>query len=104
MDGLWSVTFSGRGGTGSGVVVFDKGRVFGGDSYFYWTGTYSIQNSKVEATIDAASHSGAAAGTILGTVAQRFSLTMTAPEPTSPVAGTVVRASGAIGAVLTKRA
>lgn len=45
IEGLWSVSFaSNLPGGGNGVVIFETGRVFGGDSNFYYTGSYSIKS------------------------------------------------------------
>jgi hypothetical protein len=43
LEALWSVGFiTGQGLHGAGVVIFETGRVFGGDSYFYWVGSYRV--------------------------------------------------------------
>jgi hypothetical protein len=45
MLGLWTVEFGGSEGRfGSGVMVFDQGRLWGGDSGYYYSGTYSCSN------------------------------------------------------------
>ena len=104
MEGLWSVLFSRGAGSYYGVAVFDGNRIFGGDSSFYWTGTYTVQNGQVNAQLDAVSHSGGAVLTVLGTAAQRFWVSLTAPAPTNPAVGTTVRATGTVNALLTRRA
>ena len=40
VEGFWIVQFEGVQGNGGGVVFFLKGRIFGGDSGFVYTGTY----------------------------------------------------------------
>lgn len=44
LEALWSVEFvSSLGGFGGGVVVFETGRVFGGDGQYYYLGTYEVE-------------------------------------------------------------
>src|ERR1700719_4929751 len=43
-NGLYSIHVSlqdGRSGKGSGVVLFRDGKIFGGDSYLFYTGSYT---------------------------------------------------------------
>jgi hypothetical protein len=40
VEGFWTVQFQGVQGAGGGVAVFTKGRIFGGDSGYTYTGTY----------------------------------------------------------------
>ena len=45
-NGLYSIhvdLLDGRSGKGSGVIVFREGKVFGGDAYLYYTGSYSVK-------------------------------------------------------------
>ncbi len=45
-NGLYSIHVSlqdGRSGKGSGVVAFRDGKIFGGDAYLFYTGTYSTK-------------------------------------------------------------
>ncbi len=58
IDGFWTVNFdSNSGNLGSGVVVIDKGRVFGGDSGFMYTGNVNVEGSIVHVDIDISRHS-----------------------------------------------
>ncbi len=44
MNGLWTVEFGSSAGIfGGGVAVFSDGRVLGGDSGYYYTGSYQVQ-------------------------------------------------------------
>jgi hypothetical protein len=46
-NGLYSIHVSlqdGRSGKGSGVVLFRDGKIFGGDAYLFYTGTYTVRN------------------------------------------------------------
>ena len=51
IDGFWLVHAEGPGGTAGGVVVFASGKVFGGDSGFYYFGTYQERNGIVKARV-----------------------------------------------------
>jgi T3SS negative regulator,GrlR len=45
-NGLYSIHVSlqdGRSGKGSGVVVFRDGKIFGGDAFLFYTGTYTTK-------------------------------------------------------------
>ena len=60
LEALWSVEFvSNTGVFGAGVVVFETGRLFGGDSQYYYVGNYQVKDSKVSATISVNHYSGA---------------------------------------------
>lgn len=49
---LWKVSFVYPGGSsGHGVVSFDNGSVFGGDSSFYYLGTYTMNQNKISAQV-----------------------------------------------------
>jgi len=51
MDGLWIVKLTAPQITGSGVVVFANGKVFGGETGFYYLGTYDDDGGVVKARI-----------------------------------------------------
>lgn len=42
IEGLWSVHFKSQNGEGAGVVVFETGRILGGDSNFIYLGQYNV--------------------------------------------------------------
>jgi hypothetical protein len=54
MDGLWTAEFGSSAGVyGSGVVVFfQDGRIVGGDSWYFYLGTYQLDGNSLQATID----------------------------------------------------
>jgi T3SS negative regulator,GrlR len=57
LEALWSVGFiTGQGLHGAGVVIFETGRVFGGDSYFYWVGSYSVGDGTITGEVDVRRH------------------------------------------------
>jgi hypothetical protein len=48
-DGLYSIAIEMSGakrGHATGIVVLEGGRIMGGDSFFYYTGSYSFSRSK----------------------------------------------------------
>jgi hypothetical protein len=49
LDGLWIVQFTGKDILGSGVVVFSSGKLFGGETGFYYIGTYESDGQMVKA-------------------------------------------------------
>jgi hypothetical protein len=40
VDGFWTIQFQGMQGADAGVGVFTKGKIFGGDSGYTYTGFY----------------------------------------------------------------
>ena len=55
--GLWKATFQTPLGIGYGVVVLGDGKVRGGDSAMFYTGTYSVAGDDVTAQIISDRHS-----------------------------------------------
>lgn len=52
LEALWSVEFiSNVGGTGGGVVVLETQRLFGGDSQYFYVGTFKVEGPLVRATL-----------------------------------------------------
>jgi hypothetical protein len=52
MDGLWTAEFGTSAGMfGGGVVVFQNGRVLGGDGTYYYVGDYKLTGNEFQATI-----------------------------------------------------
>ena len=52
IEALWSVKFeSSRGFGGHGVVVFETGRLFGGDISWYYTGHFETNGKRVKAQV-----------------------------------------------------
>jgi hypothetical protein len=51
VEGFWIVQYEGVQGNGGGVVFFIKGRVFGGDSGFVYTGTYQTDEKTITGSI-----------------------------------------------------
>src|ERR1035437_1115347 len=52
MNGLWTAEFGSSTGTfGSGVAVFQDGKVLGGDSTYYYVGEYEFKGNEFRATL-----------------------------------------------------
>ncbi len=51
IDGFWTVHFSGTEILGSGVVIFSKGKLFGGETGFYYIGTYTSEGNVLKARV-----------------------------------------------------
>lgn len=52
IDGLWTVEFgSNEGISGGGVVVFQNGKIVGGDATHFYLGEYTLDGSKLKATL-----------------------------------------------------
>jgi hypothetical protein len=59
IEALWAVAFSTpMGAFGSGVVVFETGRIFGGDALYYYLGDYTVNGNTVTGTVNVAHYSG----------------------------------------------
>ena len=51
-DGLWTVEFiSMSNRSGKGVIVISDGRLLGGDSAYYYSGNYKIENNNISGDI-----------------------------------------------------
>lgn len=60
LEALWTIEFqTADGWQNGGVVVLETGRVFGGDSQYYYLGKYELSGDEVEATIRAVHYHGA---------------------------------------------
>lgn len=52
IEAFWKVGFaSNHNDAGAGVVIFDSGKIYGGDSGFYYKGNYSVEGKNVTAKI-----------------------------------------------------
>ena len=48
-NGLYSIRIDmrdGKRGHATGIIILSDGHILGGDSYFYYTGSYSFKNGK----------------------------------------------------------
>lgn len=59
LEALWSVSFiSNVEGFGSGVAVFETGRVLGGDAQCFYVGSYKVENGIAQATVMVTPYAG----------------------------------------------
>jgi len=59
IEALWSVEFASNLGIfGSGVVVFETERIFGGDAKYYYLGKFKVKNQAVDADVEVTHYSG----------------------------------------------
>jgi hypothetical protein len=57
IEALWALRFQLRDkGQGGGVIVFESGRLFGGDSSYVYTGHYTVSAGHIEATATVVQH------------------------------------------------
>ena len=56
MEGFWTVHFKGVEGLGAGVATIIGGQVFGGDTGFFYVGTYSQQGNNMTAYVHVKQH------------------------------------------------
>jgi hypothetical protein len=57
LEALWSIGFvTGQETFGAGVVIFETGRVFGGDTSFYWVGNYRVKDSTITGEVEVCRH------------------------------------------------
>jgi len=113
IEALWTVSFaSNLGISGAGVVVFETGRLFGGDPDYIYLGKYDVtpDGQKLTGEVDVSNHSGRLSS-IFGGLSD-FKLKIEGTVPKSDAIGTTVQASGhldgnhafQIALTLTKRA
>lgn len=59
VEALWSVEFvSNVQGQGAGVVVLETGRIFGGDSNYFYLGSYEVADGVIRAEVTARHYAG----------------------------------------------
>jgi hypothetical protein len=59
VEGIWSAEFfSSLGGSGTGVVVIDCGQLRGGDSNYFYRGTYNLVGSQLQAQLAVMHYAG----------------------------------------------
>ena len=58
LEALWSVQFITSQQTyGGGVVIFETQRIFGGDTSFFYVGTYTVDQGQIKGTVRVRRHS-----------------------------------------------
>jgi hypothetical protein len=113
IEALWTVVFgSNTGGTGGGVVIFETGRIFGGDPDYIYLGKYDVSpdGKRLAADVEVTNYSNRRSS-IFGPMSQ-FQLRIEADVPKNDGSGTLMQAKGyivsnpdlQIGLLLTRRA
>jgi hypothetical protein len=105
IEGLWIVQFEGLQGEGAGVIVFENGKVLGGDGAYTYIGSYSVANSAVTARVKV-SNFRPEIGNVMGIVGD-YELQITAPIGDGILQGAmslVNQPESGIAVRLTKRA
>lgn len=91
LEALWSVEFvSNMQGFGAGVAVFETGRIFGGDSQYYYVGAYRQKDGVLSAELEVTHYAGEPSS-VFGP-AKKFHLKVSGKpaQPTMEVRGHVV--------------
>ncbi|MBF0354813.1 MAG: putative DNA binding domain-containing protein [Alphaproteobacteria bacterium] len=90
-EGLWAATFSVPGSDkNGGIVVFDEGRIFGGDSQFYYEGGYDIVEEEIYAEIRVTHYHGGM-DTAFGDHARNFMVQIRAQRHGDVIEGKLFR-------------
>ena len=105
IEGFWIVQYEGMQGSGGGVVIFTKGKIFGGDTGYTYTGSYQTQGDALKAHVVVRNFLPAVPS-VLGVVGD-FDL-----DIAGKIEGDIIKATGAVPKVqavgialkLTKRA
>lgn len=59
LEALWSVEFeSNLGRLGTGVAVFETGRILGGDAHYLYVGSYDNEHGKTKANVRVTLYAG----------------------------------------------
>jgi hypothetical protein len=91
LEALWSVGFvTGQGLYGAGVVIFETGRVFGGDASFYWVGSYSVRGGAITGEVDVRCHREGLPFIFPGLDGGRVRFTGSIASPTMLLTGSLV--------------
>lgn len=103
-DGLYKVAFQTQLGAGAGVVVLQGGKLRGGDSRLYYTGSYTETGDQLTAQVVTELHTNApGSGSVFGRDHANISLRGTTKGDSAQVTGTAAEAPGvSFQAVLTR--
>src|SRR5688572_14202113 len=92
LEALWSVEFvSNTQNFGAGVAVFETGRIFGGDSQYYYIGSYRVKDGLLHADLEI-NHYAGSPSSVFGP-AKQFNLKLSGKpaDPVMQVSGHVVQ-------------
>jgi hypothetical protein len=92
IEALWTVNFATAAGAGNGIVIFETGRIFGGDANYFWVGDYNVQNGRITANLNVSNYSGVPYS-VFGQL-MNFPLKMEAVLPPTTSPGQTMEARG----------
>jgi hypothetical protein len=92
IEALWTVNFATAAGAGNGIVIFETGRIFGGDGHYFWVGDYDVQNGRIMANLNVSNYSGMPYS-VFGQM-MNFRLKLEALLPAVTTSGVTVEARG----------
>lgn len=91
IEALWTVEYgTGETWKNGGVLVFETGRVFGGDSFFYVTGDYDATGRRFTARLSVVHYHGQRLNAF-GDEAAAFEMTLTGERHGDEIRGTLTR-------------
>lgn len=91
VEALWTMEFgSGEGWQNGGVVIFETGRVFGGDSRYYYLGEFSTSGNEITATLRIV-HYHAKPETPYGDSATDYTIELTGNRSNDRIEGNILR-------------
>ena len=102
MEGFWTVRFKGMQGVGAGVITLIGGQLFGGDSGFLYTGTYSQTGEGMQARVHVKSYVPGVPN-VMGREEFDLELSGTKQGSTLEAAGSIPGTQLRFSATLTKR-
>jgi hypothetical protein len=89
LEALWAVTFETVHNVGTGIIVFETGRIFGGDASFYYLGsfTYHPRDQSMSGEVEVVRHALHAPFIFVGYDRGRVRLSGHVSEPTMILSG-----------------
>lgn len=97
LEALWSIQFEVPNieRAGGGVIVFETGRIYGGDSSFYYIGDYSVDNNEIQGRVEVKRHNEMLEAVILGLEGQAYSFEgVIEPDDSISMVGTLEQLEG----------
>lgn len=91
IEALWTAQFqTAKGWDNGGVVVLETGRVYGGDSQYYYLGTYKMAGEEIEATLSVTHYFGEVS-TAWATSEKKFTVALRGKRENNVIAGVMFR-------------
>lgn len=91
VEALWTAEFqTAQGWANGGVVVLETGKVYGGDSQYYYVGVYKVAGDGIEASLSV-NHYHGPVSTAWGTNEKRFSVSLQGKREGGTITGVMFR-------------